>query len=864
MSTFKSYIKLFKEKKITKQTTPEQYLIFVFIDKHINEDGYITITEDLYDDFLQLILEIILYLPLSENIDNKTIQTLLLDNTDILYKFPLNEKILYNNFFEKYLEISNLITSHLYFDYIAQAIYQIYLYGTTINNLETYFQFNTLIEYNNPDHIKLLSDYILSNNVFENPGFTGTSYKLLTLGHLLKKTYQINKQIKEDIIIEHPHIAFARITLQLIINTKISDQKIIEIFNDLKYGYYAPATPIYYNSLLKNNNLLSSCFLFHMSDSVKGIFKTLGDISSAQQHNAGIGVTLAEIRAEGRNVMNGVTETKSFTNIVDMLAIISNMFRNNKRQRSVNTNITMSINHPDIDKFFHLKWNNHLKDESYYSNIFQTTSMPDEFMYRFLTNRPYYLISPEQTLNNKHLYDVYGNQESNLYNQMIENDSIDKIEIDPSDLWLLQIQTYLRTGSSFIFFKDIVNATSNQLEVPGKVAIPHTNLCTEVLQKSNKKETGVCNLTSINLKKFITTKDNKKIFDFPLFQQKIKNIVFILSNTIDQGYYSDPKCEYSNKKNRPIGIGIQGLTNLFYELEIPYLQGKQLYQQICEFLYYTCLQSSTTFARYNVFKKYEPDVPSPLHQGLFSFNLYKQYQTEKKQKLQELNLFDLADQINLSDYDPKFISKELWNNLKDHINTHGLVTSLCVAFMPTSLSSGIYDNVESFEPFQYNIIKRTFSNYDILFYNSYLVNDLLNLKLYSLDNVISELIKVKGNISQLQIPIEYKKLLLKKYQTIYEMDIDEYTRFHASVNFVIDQGKSTNLYIKNNNKEQLSKTLIDHWLLGTKTLYYNRTYIENDIINTDNIIIPDINVSNNNQSNKSICYNKSDCLACSS
>lgn len=862
MEPLSSYVLCFKNKNNT-NTNETKKKINTFINKYIDANGYILIEDELIINLQELIYVVATNITINKNIDKTVLLSLIKSSDEYLKIFLKGEKILYKTFFEKLcINISSLFITHLYYEYIAKLIFQIYLYGTTIDNFETYLVYNENLYYDNPYHVKLLSDYIDNNiDCFDDNEMTITSYKILLLGHLG------NKKFKESdkIIIENLNTVYARVTLELVKNTPMSNDNIIAVYEDIRQHYYAPSTPIFYNSLNKKHNLLSSCFLINVEDSIESMGNLSKKVLNIQKHNSGVGIMLNKIRAETRDVMNGITESKGVFDYIDMFALYSDKFKNKKRQRSSNTNVILSLDHPDIIKFLKLKVSTNRKENDHYNNLFTTISIPDEFIFRYLTKKPWYFISPEQTLDGKtHLYDVYGDDYSNLYNEMISNEKIEKKQIDSYVLMSEIVNSLIQTGTPFIFFKDIINYTSNQ---KNHGIIQGTNLCTEIFQYCDENETACCNLMSLNLKKFVK-KDAAgfKYFDFKLFQKKISSVVILLNNTIDNGLYSDETCKASNLKTRPLGIGIQGLCNAFYELGLSYLQGKNLYRQIAEVMYYTVLLTSNNLAKNNSFKLYNPDIPSPLHLGLFSFDLYQTYQNNKINKLKTNNLNYLCENINTDDYKSLYISQNKWSLLTESIKKYSITNSLGIAYMPTSLSSGIYDNVESFEPMTYNINKRMFSEYDFIFRNEYLVDDLLKLGLYDYTNVIHELMNVNGDVSKLKIPNKYKELLQSKYQTIYEIKEDEYVKFNTYVNPFIDQGKSTNLYVKNNDQKQITKSIIDHWLYGSKSLYYYRTEtIVEPLIFTDleksieNIINdkPENNINNN-----LVCTKNSDCNTC--
>lgn len=805
MCSITSYISLLKEKQNFDYKSQIKNDITSYL-RYFDSEGYITINHENRKVFLGIIKAFIK----ERKYNERCLE--LLDSPD-LNIFLDGERVFIKQFYESFaFRTSTLVMKNILYEIISKSFYYIYFFSITLLSFEEYFKYNTRLVYNDRNKLKKLSDFILyESDVFEDNGMTATSFKLLSLGHLLKKNF-----IEcEDFILESPDYSYARICLEL--HKDLDDSTLIQTFDDIKKAYYAPATPMFFHSLTKYN-LLSSCFLLDVDDTTKSIGNLLSKVTHIQKFNSGIGINFSKIRGKGRDVMDGAAMSNGINPFITLLATLSEHFRNNKRQRSANINIGLSIDHPDIIEFMSLKTANVRKEDKNLNNIFLTVSIPDEFMYRLLRNDDWYLISPDQTLDGKHLHDVYGEEYSQLYQRMIDSPLIEKKKIDISTLFSTIANVMIQTGSPFIYFKDVVNYTSNQKH---HGVIQGTNLCTEILEYYNDEETACCNLTSLNLKKFIK---EDKTFDFDLFEKKIYNIVYLLNNTIDKGLYSHPSCKVSNISKRPLGIGIQGLADMFNIMDIPYIEGLNIYKKISEALYYYALKASNDLARKNTFNKYDIEKLSPLSNGLFCFDLFRAYQLDKKEKLRQIpKIKIMANKIKEEEMETIFD----WDTLRKDIHEHGVVNSLLVAYMPTSLSSGIYNNIESFEMTTYNILKRDFSIFSIIVYNQKLVSYLLEKKYYSEENVLINLMAVEGNFMKLDKVPEEEKIKLEKYfQTIYDIKSSDYSKFISCNNHLVDQGKSTNIYISNNDNGHILKTIVDLWVRGTKTTYYYRPEIK--------------------------------------
>lgn len=805
MCSINSYISLLKRKQHFDYKNELKSNITSYL-KYFDCEGYIIINEENKNVFLNIIKDFII----KRNYDERCLK--LIDSED-LNIFLIGEKVFIKQFYETFaFRTSTLVMKNILFELISQCLYYIYFFSISLLSFEEYFTYNSRLIYYDMKKLKKISNYILyESDPFEDNGMTSTSFKLLSLGHLLKKNY---KEC-EDFILECPDYSYARICLEL--HKGLDDSTLIQTFEDMKKAYYAPATPMFFHSLTKYN-LLSSCFLLDVEDTTRSIGNLLGKVTHIQKFNSGIGINFSKIRGKGRDVMDGATISNGISPFITLLATLSEHFRNNKRQRSANINIGLSIDHPDIMEFMALKTANVRKEDKNLNNIFLTVSIPDEFMYRLLRNEDWYLISPDQTLDGKHLHDVYGEEYSELYRKMIDSPLIEKKKIDISMLFSTIANVMIQTGSPFLFFKDVVNYTSNHKHYG---VLQGTNLCTEILEYYDDNETACCNLTSLNLKKFVK-KD--KTFDFDLFEKKIYNVVYLLNNTIDKGLYSHLTCQISNMSKRPLGIGIQGLADMFNAMDIPYIEGLELYKKISESLYYYALKASNNLAKNNVFSNYDEERRSPLNNGLFCFDLFRAYQLDKKEKLKKIpKVKIMANKIKEEDLKTTFD----WDTLRKEIEKYGTVNSLLIAYMPTSLSSGIYNNVESFEMTTYNILKRDFSIFSIVVYNQKLVSYLLENKYYNEENVLINLMTVEGDFTKLdKVPEEERERLKKYFQTIYDVKSQDYSKFISCNNHLIDQGKSTNIYISNNDNGNILKTIIDFWVRGTKTTYYYRPEIK--------------------------------------
>lgn len=841
-TTIENYILSFK--KINKTNNHVLKQIKLFINNHIDESGFIdTSNKNLNVDLVELLKFL-----LNEKKQFYVVE--LLDEIDLYLNVFNNEKVFYKTYFETLgINFSSLITTNLFYDEIAKLIFIIYIYGTTTNDFRSYILQNKIFnQYVNLKYLNILNDYIKKQDILQTYNFNSNSFKLLILGHLHYEKFLEH----EKIIVENLMFTYGRIVMEIINHKEnITKEYIKSLYNNFLQQYSAPSTPMFYNAFLKNN-VLSSCFIINIEDSVSSIGYNLDKIFNIQKYNSGTGIIFNKIRAAGRPVMDGITESNSVLNFIDILSLMSNHYDNKKRNRSSNININLPLYHPEIFDFLNIKVNNFKKENFHFNKIFQTVIIPDEFIYRYLNNQDWYLISSDQHINGKYLHDVHGKEFSDLYNQMIQNPDIIKIKVDIDDVFSKIVNTLIKTGGPFIFFEDMINYASNHKNL-GK--IQGTNLCTEILEYTDDESTACCNLSSINLSQLYYKTDKGIFFDFTKFKKIIKKVVYYLNTSIDTTYYAHYSCKNFNFKYRPIAIGIQGLSNLFNIMGISYLDGQNLYKKIVEYLYYYSLKYSNKLCKQEIFEECNELSNNIKSNYKFHFELFKEFQIEKINKLKSMGLGNLTNIINLDIYDSKFIPESKWNILRENIKNYGLCNSLVLGFMPTSISSGIYNNNESFEPFMYNLEKKSFSVYDCIMYNKSLVKDLIENKCFDEKNVLKELLLVNGDIKKLNIDTDIKNDLLNKYKTLYDFDIVDYLKFTNVADSFVDQGISFNISIQNNNNVEIAKTIISAWLLGKKTTYYYRT---------NTIVEPlSFNKKINTQTNISCSKNNNICESCS-
>jgi ribonucleoside-diphosphate reductase alpha chain len=611
-------------------------------------------------------------------------------------------------------------------------------------------------------------------------------------------------------IVETPQHMFMRVALGIWGDNLKEVQKTYDL---LSQGYFTHATPTLFNAGTRKPQM-SSCFLLDVdSDSIKGIYKTLSDCALISQTAGGIGINIHKIRSKGSYIKgtNGISN-----GIVPMLKVFNETARyvdqgGGRRKGSIA--VYLEPWHADIEDFIDLK-KNHGKEEMRTRDLFLALWTPDLFMQRVEEDGNWTLFDPAKT---PKLIDAYDSDDKKDFTELYEKyESEGKGEktIKARELWAKILENQIETGVPYMLFKDAANKKSNQKNLG---TIKSSNLCTEILEYTDDKETAVCNLASIALPKFVEipvgkskSKDKSlRTFDFNSLYDVAYQTTVNLNQVIDKNFYPTPETERSNMRHRPIGIGVQGLADLFAILGYPFEseEAKKLNKDVFETIYFASMTASNDMAKKDLKNlpeyenrkttdgAYETFVGSPLSEGKFQFDLWNV-------KAEELS------------------GRWDWEKLRKLVVKYGVKNSLLLAPMPTASTAQILGNNECFEPFTSNIYRRNVLSGEFVVVNKHLVFDLINLGLWN-DNIRIKMIKNNGSIQDIpEIPAHLKEV----YKTAWEMKLSNLIDMSADRGVFICQSQSFNLFMRDANVAKLNKALFYGWKKGLKTgMYYLRS-----------------------------------------
>lgn len=557
----------------------------------------------------------------------------------------------------------------------------------------------------------------------------------------------------------------------------------LESYKYMSNGFFTHATPTMFNAGTKFHQL-ASCFLMTMKeDSIEGIFSTVKDCALISKSAGGIGISISNIRSRGASINSTNGESSGITPMLQVLNYTARYVDQGGGKRKGAFAAYLEPSHPDIEEFLELK-KNHGKEELRARDLFYGLWISDLFMKRVEANEEWSLFCPSKCPD---LIELYGEEYEKRYIEY-ESMNLQVRKISAQKLWFQILDSQMETGTPYMLYKDSANKKSNQKNLG---TIKCSNLCTEIIEYSDENETAVCNLASIALPKFV---QNGK-FNFEELGKVVEIVTGNLNKVIDQNLYPLETTKVSNNRHRPIGIGVQGLADVFLMLHIPFEcdQAQKLNSEIFETIYYHSLKKSCILAQ--KFGPYDSFGGSPASQGILQFDMWENKETSK-----DLNLD--------------------WANLKSDIVKFGIRNSLLVAPMPTASTSQILGNNECFEPITSNIYLRRVLAGEFPVVNKHLICFLKKKGSWN-PEVANEIIKNKGSVQTLDCLSEYDKQVFK---TVWEVKMKSVIDMAAERGRFIDQSQSMNLFMDYPTHKRLSSMHFYAWKKGLKTgMYYLRT-----------------------------------------
>lgn len=578
-------------------------------------------------------------------------------------------------------------------------------------------------------------------------------------------------------VAERPQHMYMRVALGI---HKDDINSVIETYNLMSERWFTHATPTLFNAGTPKPQM-SSCFLLTMKeDSIDGIYDTLKQTAKISQSAGGIGLAIHNIRATG-SYIGGTNGTSN--GIVPMLRVFNDTARyvdqgGGKRKGAFA--IYLEPWHADVFAFLDLR-KNHGKEEMRARDLFYALWICDLFMKRVEENGEWSLFCPNEAPG---LSECWGEEFEKLYTSY-EAQGKARETIKAQDLWFAIMESQIETGTPYMLYKDAANSKSNQQNLG---TIKSSNLCTEIMEFTSPDEVAVCNLASLALPRFVIEGkfDHKKLYDVT-YQATLN-----LNKIIDNNYYPVDEAKNSNMRHRPIGLGVQGLADVFILLRMPFESdsAKNLNKAIFETIYFAAMTASKDLAKkegaYQTFKG------SPVSKGIFQFDMWGVSPSENWN----------------------------WTGLKVEVMEFGVRNSLLLAPMPTASTSQILGNNECFEPYTSNIYTRRVLSGEFVVVNKHLLKDLVQLGLWTND-MKNKIIAANGSVQNIiGIPDSVKEL----YKTVWEIKQRNLIDMAADRGAYICQSQSLNLFVDSPSSSKLTSMHFYAWKKGLKTgMYYLRS-----------------------------------------
>jgi len=615
------------------------------------------------------------------------------------------------------------------------------------------------------DNAELLDSTIIYDRDF---AFDYFGFKTLEKSYLLKI---------DGKIVERPQHMFMRVALGI---HKNDIDSIIATYNLLSERWFTHATPTLFNAGTPKAQM-SSCFLLTMKeDSIDGIYDTLKQTAKISQSAGGIGLAIHDIRATG-SYIGGTNGTSN--GIVPMLRVFNDTARyvdqgGGKRKGAFA--IYIEPWHADIFSFLDLR-KNHGKEEMRARDLFFALWICDLFMKRVEADGEWSLFCPNEAPG---LSDCHGEVFEALYTKY-EAEGRARKTIKAQELWFAILDSQIETGTPYMLYKDAANNKSNQQNLG---TIKSSNLCTEIIEYTSPEEVAVCNLASIALPRFVINGS----FDQQKLYEVTYQVALNLNKIIDNNYYPVEEARNSNLRHRPIGLGVQGLADVFILLRLPFDSdlAKLLNKNIFETIYFAAMTASKDLAikegPYSTFQG------SPLSKGQFQFDMW-----------------NVAPSTRWD-----------WDSLRKEVMEHGVRNSLLLAPMPTASTSQILGNNECFEPYTSNIYSRRVLSGEFIIVNKHLLKDLISLGLWNND-MKNRIIAANGSVQNIkEIPDDIKEL----YKTVWEIKQRNLIDMAADRGAFICQSQSLNLFVDSPSISKLTSMHFYGWKKGLKTgMYYLRS-----------------------------------------
>lgn len=670
---------------------------------------------------------------------------------------------------------SSLITKEYVYNILAARICTSKIHKETFSKFsESMKEMNKISnhKYIKSPYIDFIEKYadVLDAAIMDQNDYTYDYLAIRTIerGYLLK----INDKIRE-----RPQHMLMRIAVYVRDNI----DEVLKVYQDLSHKLYTHASPVlFYASTFRDS--VASCTLLNIEDNFDSIYNNLKKCAIISASGSGIGLTLSAIRASNTYHNANMERSPGLVPLIRMYNA-SSFYVSQNANRPNPMAVYLEPWHGDIFEFLDLRSISGSEDAKA-RELFYGLWIPDLFMKRVDEDGMWSLMCPHKCPG---LNTSWGEDFEKLYIKY-ENEKKYIKQVPARALMTKIISTQIETGMPYMLYKDACNKKNNQQNLG---VLQTSNLCTEILQYTSSDEIAVCNLASVCINKFIKKTKYGIEYDYTSLYLAVREVVKNINKIIDITKYPVESAKRSNFRHRPMGIGVQGLADLFIEFDIPFVseKAKELNRYIFETIYFAAMTESNNLAKLH--GTYESYPGSPTSKGLLQYDLWD---------VQPSCLWD-------------------WKTLKENIKKDGLRNSLTVTVMPTAGTAQILSNNESCEPFHAMMFTKRITTGSFQVVNRYLYKDLNKLNLWN-DEIKNKILENRGKIGTIkEIPINIRN----KYKTVWEIlqkDIIDLTADRAPF---IDQSQSLNIWLNTENPTLVYNVHMYAWKKGLKTgMYYLR------------------------------------------
>lgn len=599
----------------------------------------------------------------------------------------------------------------------------------------------------------------------------------------------------EQNILETPQYFWMRVAMGLALaeDKQLQTEKAVEFYNVLSNLRYVASTPTLFHSGTTHPQM-SSCYLTTVEDDLDHIFKCIGDNAQLSKWSGGLGNDWTNIRATGALIKStnvGSQGVVPFLKISDATTAAIN--RSGKRRGA--TCVYLENWHYDYEDFLELRKNT--GDDRRRTHDTNTSSwIPDLFMKRVINDEDWTLFSPEETPDLHHIYGKEFEKRYLEYEKKVEAGEIRLFKkVRALDMWRKMINMLFETGHPWMTWKDPSNIRSPQ----DHAGVVHSsNLCTEITLNTSRDETAVCNLGSINMVRHVVNGE----VDKEELQKTTETAMRMLDNVINLNFYPTKEAQASNMKHRPVGLGIMGVQDMFYAMDVQFDSDEavDLSDELMEFISFHAIFTSSKIAKEK--GKYESYEGSKWDRNLFPIDTIQLLENERGMPI------EVTRTVRMD-----------WEPVREHVKAHGMRNSNCMAIAPTATISTIAGCLPSIEPIYKNIYTKSNQTGEFTTINHELVHELKDRNLWT-EDLLEKIKHYDGNLDPIpDIPQDVKD----KYKEVFQIEPRWLIAHAARRSKWIDQSQSLNLFIRTTSGRDISDMYLAAWKAGLKTTYYLRT-----------------------------------------